>query len=292
MKTYLNPIFAVLVLSFCFFQTLTAQTDTPDTSAVDLPVVPFEEAPSEFDFTEDSLPSEEWGFDEVSPDFEYTPSVKKYDFEASFAYGFASLSPTKSAVASKNGSIGRYLPQTTFFGSDLTRFELNFGRNLSKGIWRFWFGLGIEDESFRFVDANVRLQTRVDSFAHQTLDPTDPASIGKEEDSKESSLYISSVTVPLAISYQNKSRRPTFKIKIGAHIGYRYTTQSSVKYGDDTRVTVTGNFHVNPYIVDPFASFQYKSVGIFARTSVLPLLHNVGAGNEQMRHIFGLFVGF
>ena len=48
---------------------------------------------------------------------------------------------------------------------------------------------------------------------------------------------------------------------------------------------------MNPIIVDPYVSIQFKKFGFFGRTSLMPLLKNVGLGNEQTRNAFGLFIG-
>jgi hypothetical protein len=111
-----------------------------------------------------------------------------------------------------------------------------------------WFGLGIEDEYFTFEDANVRLMARSDSFAHYSVDPqTSKDQFGKAEDANSSSFSIATVTVPLAIGYQNKQRRPDFKVQLGAYVVYRFQSQTDVKYADKTTVSVRGNFHTNPF---------------------------------------------
>jgi hypothetical protein len=221
-------------------------------------------------------------------DFLYEePAPKKYDFQTRFGFGFVSLNNALSPLATN----GRFLPTTKFISSNISNFEISFGKNLSNGIWRLWFGLGIEDEYFTFDDANVRLGARGDSFSHKTVKPTDPDQFGKTENANSSSFSISTVTIPLAIGYQNKARKPSYKVQVGAYVGYRFQSQTDVKYDDKTRVSVRGNFHVNPFIVDPFVSIQFKGIGFFARTSLLPILNNVGGGNEQTRNAFGVSLG-
>lgn len=225
-------------------------------------------------------------------DFGYTePEPKKYDFQTRFSVGFVMLNNALSPVAAGSNTVGRFLPSTKFISSNISNFELSFGKNLSKGLWRFWFGIGIEDENFTFQDANVRLIGRSDSFAHKTVNPTDLDQFNKSENANSSSFSVTTVTVPLAIGYQNKQRKPNYKVQIGAYVGYRFQSQTDVKYDDKTTVSVRGDFHTNPFIVDPFVNLQYKRIGVFARTSLLPILNNVGGGNEQTRNAFGVSIG-
>ncbi len=236
----------------------------------------------------DSTVYSEYSGEFAEPDFGYTePEPKKYDFQSRFSFGFVSLNNALSPLASN----GRFLPTTKFISSNISNFELSFGKNLSQGLWRFWFGLGIEDEYFTFDNANVRLVARGDSFTHKTVNPSDPDQFGKTENANSSSFSISTVTVPLAIGYQDKARKPLYKVQVGAYVGYRFQSRTDVKYDDKTKVSVMGNFHVNTFIVDPFVSVQFKGIGFFARTSLLPILNHVGGGNEQTRNAFGVSLG-
>lgn len=226
------------------------------------------------------------------PDFGYTePEPKKYEFQTRFSFGFVMLNNALSPVAAGPNTVGRFLPSTKLISSNISNFELSFGKNLSKGLWRLWFGIGIEDEYFTFKDANVRLIGRSDSFAHKTVNASDPDQFGKKENANSSSFSVTTVSVPLAIGYQSKARKPLYKIQVGAYVGYRFQSQTDVKYDDKTTVSVRGDFHVNPFIVDPFVNVQFKGIGFFARTSLLPILNNVGGGNEQTRNAFGLSIG-
>lgn len=288
--TFIKPLFIMVLLGLS--ASSYAQTDTDTTTAEDVLEVPYpsveviEEAPAEEGAYEAVL-----DFD-YNQDFSYEePKPKKYDFQTRFGFGFVSLNNALSPIAAGSNTAGRFLPSTKFISSNISNFEISFGKNLSQGLWRFWFGLGIEDEYFTFEDANVRLIGRSDSFAHKTVNPTDLDQFGKAEDANSSSFSIATVTVPLAIGYQNKQRRPNYKVQFGAYVGYRFQSQTDVKYADKTTVSVRGNFHTNPFIVDPFVNLQYKRIGVFLRTSLLPILNNVGGGNEQTRNAFGLFIG-
>lgn len=234
-------------------------------------------------------------YGDILPDQDFftfeEPAPKKYEFQTRFSVGFVMLNNALSPVAAGSNTVGRFLPSTKFISSNISNFELSFGKNLSKGLWRFWFGIGIEDENFTFQDANVRLMGRSDSFAHKTVNPTDLDQFNKSENANSSSFSVTTVTVPLAIGYQNKQRKPNYKVQIGAYVGYRFQSQTDVKYDDKTTVSVRGDFHTNPFIVDPFVNLQYKRIGVFARTSLLPILNNVGGGNEQTRNAFGVSIG-
>ena len=151
--------------------------------------------------------------------------------------------------------------------------------------------MGIEDEYFTFEDANVRLIARNDSFAHKTVEPTAEDQFNQTENATSSSFSVTTISFPIAIGFQNKQRRPLYKFQFGAYLGYRFQSQTDVKYQDKTVVSVRGDFHTNPIILDPFLSFQYKRIGLFMRTSLMPILKNVGSGNEQSRNAFGIFIG-
>jgi hypothetical protein len=236
----------------------------------------------------DSTVYSEYSGEFTDPNYVYEePAPKKYDFQTRFGFGFVMLNNALSPLANN----GRFLPTTKFISSNISNFEISFGKNLSNGIWRLWFGLGIEDEYFTFDNANVRLGARSDSFSHKTVNPSDADQFGKTENANSSSFSISTVTVPLAIGYQNKARKPSYKVQVGAYLGYRFQSRTDVKYDDKTKVSVMGDFHVNPFIVDPFVSIQFKGIGLFARTSLLPILNNVGGGNEQTRNAFGVSLG-
>jgi hypothetical protein len=285
-QTYIKPLFIMALLGLS--ATVHAQTDTDTAEVIEVPY------PEEII---DEMPAEEGAYEAV-PDFDYNqefsyeePKPKKYDFQTRFGFGFVSLNNALSPVAAGSNATGRFLPTTKFISSNISNFEISFGKNISQGLWRLWFGLGIEDEYFTFEDANVRLMARSDSFSHKTVEPTDADQFGKAEDANSSSFSIATVTVPLAIGYQNKQRRPDYKVQFGAYLGYRFQSQTDVKYADKTTVSVRGNFHTNPFIVDPFVNLQYKRIGLFARTSLLPILNKVGGGNEQTRNAFGLFIG-
>jgi len=234
----------------------------------------------------------------VEPDFDFNegfkyekPRPKKYDFQTRFGLGSVSLNNALSAVEPGGTAIGRYLPSAKFLTSNISNFEISLGKNLSQGLYRFWFGVGIENEYFTFEDASVRLSTRSDSFSHYSVDPNGIPQFGKDENTKSSSLNYTTISVPLAIGFQDKQRRPSYKIQVGAYLGYRFQTKSEIKYEDNTTVTIKGDFHMNPIIVDPYVSIQFKKFGFFGRTSLMPLLKNVGLGNEQTRNAFGLFIG-
>ena len=236
----------------------------------------------------DSTVYSEYSGEFTDPNYVYEePTPKKYDFQTRFGFGFVMLNNALSPLATN----GRFLPTTKFISSNISNFEISFGKNLSNGIWRLWFGLGIEDEYFTFDNANVRLGARSDSFSHKTVNPSDADQFGKTENANSSSFSISTVTVPLAIGYQNKARKPSYKVQVGAYVGYRFQSRTDVKYDDKTKVSVMGDFHVNPFIVDPFVTIQFKGIGLFARTSLLPILNNVGGGNEQTRNAFGVSLG-
>lgn len=267
--------------------TVYAQTDT-STAEDNVEMLNPSDIEETFEEREDELEA----MTELLPDFYYEePKPKKYEFQTRFSFGFVMLNNALSPVAAGSNTVSRFLPSTKFISSNISNFELSFGKNLSQGLWRFWFGIGVEDEDFTFKDANVRLIGRSDSFAHKTVNPSDPDQFKKSEDANSSSFSITTVTVPLAIGYQSKARKPLYKLQLGAYVGYRFRSQTDVKYDDKTRVSVRGDFHVNPFIVDPFVNLQYKRIGVFARTSLLPILNNVGGGNEQTRNAFGLSIG-
>ncbi len=288
--TYIKPLFIMALLGLS--ATVYAQTDTDTTTAEDDVEMPY---PS-VEVIEEA--AEEEGVYEVMPDYEAVPEyayeapkAKKWDFQTRFAFGFVSLNNAIAPVSPGNNNIGRYLPKAKFISSNISSFEIAFGRNISDGLWRFWFGVGIEDEYFNFDDANVRISARSDSFSHYSVNNLSTPMVGNNETSKSSSLSFATVTVPLAIGYQNKARRPLYKIQAGAYVGYRFQTQSDVEYEDKTTVSIRGDFHANPIIIDPYISVLYKKIGFFARTSLMPLLNNVGAGNEQTRNAFGITFG-
>ncbi len=282
----------ILMFSFAalgFISTpLFAQIDTLS-EEIELPVpeddMIMEEAPSELMDTEI--------YTEFDPSIyeNFEPTAKKWDFQTRFAFGFVSLNNALAPVTAGNNTMGRYLPKAKFFSSNITNFEISFGRNISGGLWRFWLGVGIEDEYYTFDNANVRITARSDSFSHYSVNDLSTPMVGANETTKSSSLSFATVTVPLSIGYQNSVRRPLYKIQAGAYVGYRFQTQTDVEYEDNTTVSIRGNFHANPIVIDPFISVLYKKIGIFARTSLMPLLNNVGGGNEQTRNAFGITFG-
>lgn len=279
------------MIALGLFTSTSAQTDTIIEEDIIAPYPEImeeaEEAASEEIY--EAVPEENFDFNEG---FQYEePKPKKYDFQTRFGFGFVSLNNALSPVASGNNITGRYLPSSKFINSNISNFEISFGKNLSQGLWRLWFGIGIEDEYFTFEDANVRLIARNDSFAHKTVESTSIDQFGQTENATSSSFSFTTVSFPIAIGYQNKQRRPLFKFQFGAYLGYRFQSQTDVKYQDKTVVSVRSDFHTNPIILDPFLSFQYKKIGLFMRTSLMPILKNVGSGNEQSRNAVGVFIG-
>lgn len=276
-----------LILAACslFFSMTWAQTDTiVEEEIYDVP------APEVYEELYDSTEMPMEIYEEPVSDWSYEePKPRKYDFQTKFGFGFVSLSSSKAPVSV--GSKGQYLPSTKFLSSNISHFELSFGKNIHKGLWRLWFGLGIEDEYHTFQDAGVRIQARSDSFAHYTVNATDLSPIGSDEQATSSSLEFTTVTVPLAIGYQNHQRRPKYKIQLGAYLGYRFQTATRVEYNDGTSLVIDGDFHANTFIIDPFVSVQYKRFGAFFRSSITPLIKGVGTANEQTRTAFGLFIG-
>ena len=269
--TYLSLGF--LAFSFLGFETINAQSDTlvvEETieEAIEMPIELYEEeAPAPVEvapWEEDDEPRRT----KIRP--KYLPYTK-------FSLGFLSLSPYQAATS------GAYVPSTDFFNSDQFSFEFGAGKNLYEGKVRFWFGLGVETEKYTFNDPQVRITSRSDSFSHSIAS-------GPRENAVQSSLHSESICIPLSIGLQNHKRRPTMKLQLGVYVGYRYRFYTEVEYDDGARVRTYDDLEMNPISIDPFISLQFKRVGIFARTSLLPIVSDANAVS-QTRGAFGIFLG-
>ena len=269
------------LLAFALFFSVGYSVAQQDTATFDDAEVMVEEA---IEVTEEEMPYEEpiaaepWEEELPKTNRRVRP---KYLPQAKFSFGFLSLSPYQPA-----GS-GAYLPSTDFFNSDQFSFELGMGKNLYEGKVRFWFGLGVETEKYTFNDPQVRITSRADSFYHNVVSPNSGT---PDEKAVESSIHSESICIPLSIGLQNFQRRPTMKLQVGIYLGYRYRFYSEVEYEDGARVRTYDDLEMNPISIDPFISLQFKRLGVFARTSLLPIVLDNNAVN-QTRGAFGIFLG-
>jgi hypothetical protein len=269
--TYLSVSF--LTFSFLGFQTIHAQSDTMVTEetieeAVEVPIELYEE--------EESAPMEvaPWEEDDEPRRTKIRPKYLPY---AKVSLGFLSLTPYQPAAS------GAYVPSTDFFNSDQFSFEFGTGKNLYEGKVRFWFGFGVETENSTFNDPMVRITNRADSFSHSIAS-------GPKENAVQSSLHSQSICIPISLGIQNHKRRPTMKLQLGVYVGYRYRFYTEVEYDDGARVRTYDDLEMNPISIDPFISLQFKRIGVFARTSLLPIVSDNNTVN-QTRGAFGIFLG-
>ena len=262
-----------LTFSFVGFQTLHAQSDT---ILLEETIEEAEEIPIEVYEEEAPAPSEVVPWEE-DDELRRTTIRPKYLPYMKFSLGFLGLTPYRPAAS------GAYVPSTDFFNSDQFSFEFGAGKNLYEGKVRFWFGLGVETEKYTFNDPMVRITSRTDSFSHSIAS-------GPTENAVQSSLHSESICIPLSIGLQNHKRRPTIKLQVGVYVGYRYRFYTEVEYDDGARVRTYDDLEMNPISIDPFISLQFKRLGVFARTSLLPIVLDNNAVN-QTRGAFGIFLG-
>ena len=269
--TYLS--LSLLAISFLGFQTIYAQTDT---AVVEETIEEAVEVPYELYEEEAPAPVEVAPWEE-DDEPRRTKIRRKYLPYTKFSLGLLSLSPYQPAAS------GAYVPSTDFFNSNQFSFELGAGKNLYEGKVRFWFGLGVETEKYTFNDPMVRITSRADSFSHSLAS-------GPTENAVQSSLHSESICIPLSIGLQNHKRKPPMKLQVGVYVGYRYRFYTEVEYDDGARVRTYDDLEMNPISIDPFISLQFKRLGVFARTSLLPIVLDNNAVN-QTRGAFGIFLG-
>ena len=80
------------------------------------------------------------------------------------------------------------------------------------------------------------------------------------------------------------------KLQVGVYLGYRYRFYTEVEYDDVARLRIYDVLVMNRFSIDPFISIQIKRLGVFVKTSWLPMVMDNNAVNQSIS-AFGIVLG-
>ena len=165
-------------------------------------------------------------------------------------------------------------------------FEHSWGLNLIKGKVRAWIGVAYDIQNYRFEDNRVRLINRSNQFEYYI----DNTGQNPHEIADKSKLVTNYLGIPIALGYQNKRRNPTFSMKIGIQAGTLVRSHSKVRYLNGDKEKYFTDFGLNNYVVSPFATFQFKHLGIYAKYGMTDVFRR--NPNAPVRPNHNLSIGF
>jgi hypothetical protein len=173
-------------------------------------------------------------------------------------------------------------------GKSLTwGFQHNWGINLIRGKLRLWNGLSYDVQNYRFANNQVRLTPNNNEFKDFLEDPSTSGS-GATTMSKLVSHYIG---MPIALGFQNKSRNPSFQVRVGVQGGYLINSFTKVEFENDNKIKHYDDFNLNHFSLQPFTFIQYENIAIYARYSIMDVFKkNEGLSNARTMS-FGISIG-
>jgi hypothetical protein len=173
-------------------------------------------------------------------------------------------------------------------GKSLTwGFQHNWGINLIRGKLRLWNGLSYDVQNYRFANNQVRLTPNNNEFKYFLEDPSTSGS-GATTMSKLVSHYIG---MPIALGFQNKSRNPSFQVRVGVQGGYLINSFTKVEFENDNKIKHYDDFNLNHFSLQPFTFIQYENIAIYARYSIMDVFKkNEGLSNARTMS-FGISIG-
>jgi len=173
-------------------------------------------------------------------------------------------------------------------GKSLTwGFQHNWGINLIRGKLRLWNGLSYDVQNYRFANNQVRLTPNNNEFKYFLEDPSTSGN-GATTMSKLVSHYIG---MPIALGFQNKSRNPSFQVRVGVQGGYLINSFTKVEFENDNKIKHYDDFNLNHFSLQPFTFIQYENIAIYARYSIMDVFKkNEGLSNARTMS-FGISIG-
>lgn len=190
-----------------------------------------------------------------------------------FNLGFARVDQT--------GSMAGMMPELTTAKSMHIGLSQDWGLKIGRGgHTRLWVGMRYDIQNYRFADANVRLQPRLNEFTSR-LDTTGAA--------EKSKVVVNYLGVPLSLGYQSNPKDPEdgFSIRAGISAGYRVRTHTKVKYENNRKEKEFDDFNFNDFQISPFIQATYNSVGIYLRWNTSPVFKD-GQGLATTGMQFGI----
>ncbi len=225
-------------------------------------------------------------YDEVFdfPDPKKRKKVRFITTDTRISVGFIQMQPTEPSTTQIHYNT---IPELNNGKSLNWGFQHNWGMNLVRGKLRLWNGLAYDIQNYRFANSQVRLTPNNNEFKYYLEDPTTAGNLA----STRSRLISHYIGMPIALGFQNKSRNPSFQLRIGVQGGYLVHSYSKVEFENDNKIKHYDDFNLNHFSLQPFAFIQYENIAIYARYSMMDVFKkNEGLPNARTMS-FGISIG-
>jgi hypothetical protein len=227
--------------------------------------------------------------DEYDEIFDYPNSKKRKKVrfittDTRFSVGFLQMQPTEPSTTQIHYNT---IPELNNGKSLNWGFQHNWGINLIRGKLRLWNGISYDIQNYRFANNQVRLTPNNSEFKYFLEDPTSSGNVA----SNRSKLISHYIGMPIALGFQNKSRNPSFQLRVGVQGGYLVHSYSKVEFENNNKIKHYDDFNLNHFSLQPFALIQYENIAIYARYSMMDVFKkNEGLSNARTMS-FGISIG-
>lgn len=185
---------------------------------------------------------------------------------SSFMLGFNRLSEYSSSV---NTELINAKSLNTYIGI------ANVGMQLDRrGHLRFWTGIGLDIDNYRFSDTRLRLQAAQPTFSPFIDSTVNPG------DTRKSKLTATYLTIPVYLGFHSReSSDKGVNVLLGCQFGYRTHTHTKIVSENGAKVKDRDDFNLNDWKISPTVQIGYKGLRFYAKYNLQPFLKE-GQGPE------------